>query len=238
MKTTAKILFFLLIIFSTTSCVLKGTRGNKQVTTKERIANSSFEGIKVSQGINLILTQGNEEEITVETDENLQDILITKVNNNQILEVYFDENVRKATVKNVYVTAKKINNLRSSSGSSIISENAIRSESVQLKSSSGSSIRVEIIATEINSIASSGSSIKIIGKTNNFTAKASSGSTINANRLEASEVTAKASSGSSMEVYASNILNATASSGGSINFDGNPKNQIKNTSSGGSVYKN
>ncbi|MDP2088314.1 MAG: head GIN domain-containing protein [Flavobacteriaceae bacterium] len=238
MKSIVKIPVLLLMLISTTSCVLTGIKGNSQVTTEDRNLNSKFDGIKVSQGINLILTQGNDEKITVETDENLQDILVTKVNNNNVLEVYFDKNVRKVSTKNVYVTAKDISLLSTSSGASLTSENAIRSESVQLKSSSGSSIRVEIVAHEITSAASSGSNIKIIGKTNNFTAKASSGSTIRANRLEAAEVEAKASSGASIDVNASEILIATASSGGSINFEGNPKKLIKNTSSGGSVHKN
>lgn len=238
MKTMAKIIFVLLMIISTTSCMICGTKGNREVITQERNPTSTFDGIKVSKGINLILTQGNDEKITVETDENLQDLLITNVNNNQLLEVYFDKNVRRATTKNVYVTAKNINLLKSSSGSSIISENAIRSESVQIKSSSGSSIRVEIVAPEISIAASSGSSIKIIGKTNNFTAKASSGSSIKADRLEAVEAEAKASSGAHIELNVTGVLTASASSGGSIDYEGNPKKLIKNTSSGGSVYKN
>lgn len=238
MKSIAKIIILLLVIISTTSCVLRGKKGNSHVTSEERTPNSSFDGIKVSQGINLVLTQGSDEKITVETDENLQDILITKVNNNHILEVYFDRQVRKASTKNVYVTAKNINLLSTSSGASLTSDDVINSESVQLKSSSGSNIRVEIISNDVSSSSSSGSSIKIIGKISNFSAKASSGSTIRANRLEASEVEAKASSGASIEVNASEILVATASSGGSINFEGTPKKLVKNTSSGGSINKN
>jgi len=238
MKSIIKFTVLLLVIASTTSCVLTGKKGNSHVTTEERSPNSSFDGIKVSQGINLFLTQGNDEKISVETDENLQDILITKVNNNNVLEVYFDQNVRKATSKNVYVTAKNINLLSTSSGASLTSEDVINSESVQLKSSSGSSIRVEIVATEVTSSSSSGSSIKIIGKTNMFTAKSSSGSTITADRLVASEVEAKVSSGASINVYATDALVATASSGGSIDYEGTPRRLVKNTSSGGSVHKN
>lgn len=238
MKSIAKIIILLLVIVSTTSCVLTGMKGNNHVTSEERTPNSSFDGIKVSQGINLFLIQGNDEKITVETDENIQDILITKVNNNRILEVYFDKNIRKATTKNVYVTAKNINLLSTSSGASLTSEEPIKSETVQLKSSSGSSIRVEIISNDISSSSSSGSSIKIIGKTTSFLAKSSSGSTIRAERLEAAEVEAKASSGANINVNASEVLDATASSGGSVNFEGTPKKLIKNTSSGGSIHKN
>lgn len=238
MKSIIKFIVLFLVIASTTSCVLTGTKGNSHVTTEERTPNSSFDGIKVSQGINLFLTQGNDEKITVETDENLQDILITEVNNNNVLEVYFKKNVRKATSKNVYVTAKNINLLSTSSGASLTCEDVINSESIQLKASSGSSLRVEVISNEVTSNSSSGSSIKIIGKTNLFTTKASSGSNIKADRLEASEVEAKASSGSSIDVNAIDALVATASSGGSIDYEGTPRRLVKNTSSGGSVYKN
>ena len=238
MKSIAKIIILLLVIISTTSCVLRGTKGNSHVTSEKRAPNSSFDGIKVSQGINLILTQGNEEKISVETDENLQDILITKVNNNHILEVYFDKRVRKATSKNVYVTAKNINLLSTSSGASLTSEDVINSESVQLKSSSGSSIRVEIVSNEVTSTSSSGSNIKIIGKTKMFTAKSSSGASIRADRFEAAEVEAKVSSGASIEVNATESLVANASSGGSIDYEGTPRRLVKNTSSGGSVHKN
>ncbi|MDP3352325.1 MAG: head GIN domain-containing protein [Flavobacteriaceae bacterium] len=238
MKSIIKFIVLLLVIISTTSCVLTGTKGNSHVTSEERTPNSSFDGIKVSQGISLFLTQGNDEKIIVETDENLQDILITKVNNNNILEVYFDENVRKATTKNVYVTAKNINLLSTSSGASLTSEDVINSESVQLKSNSGSSIRVEIVSNDVTSTSSSGSSIKIIGKTKIFSAKSSSGATIRADRFEADEVEAKVSSGASIDVFATDVLVATASSGGSIDYEGTPKRLVKNTSSGGSVHKN
>lgn len=238
MKTLLKSIALLAIFSITTSCVLTGTKGNQQVVTEERTVPDSFDGIDVSQGISVYINQGNEEKITVETDENIQDILKTTVNKNGILKIYFDEPVRSLKTKNVYVTVKNLQLLESSSGSSITAEEAINTESIQLKSSSGSSIRVEVVASNTVSKASSGSSIKLIGKTNSLDARASSGSTIRADRFEASEVEAKVSSGASIEVYATDVLTADASSGGSIEYNGNPKKIIKNTSSGGSVHKN
>jgi hypothetical protein len=238
MKTLVKSIALLVIFSITTSCVLTGTKGNQHVVTNERTVTNSFDGIDVSQGISVYVSQGDEEKITVETDENIQDLLKTTITNNGILKVYFDEPVRNVKTKNVYVTVKNIQLLESSSGSSITAEDAIRTESIQLKSSSGSSIRVEVLTTNATSKASSGSSIKLIGKATTLDARASSGSTIRADRFEASEVEAKVSSGASIEVYATDLLTAEASSGGSIEYNGNPKNIVKNTSSGGSVHKN
>lgn len=238
MKTILKSIAIIVLFSLTTSCVLTGTKGNQHVVTEERTVTDSFDGIDVSQGISVYITQGDEEKITVETDENIQELLKTTVTKNGILKIFFDEPVRNVKTKNVYVTVKNVQLLESSSGSSITAEEAIHTESIQLKSSSGSSIRVDVVSTNTITKSSSGSSIKLIGKTNSLDAKASSGSTIRADRFEASEVEAKASSGASIEVYATDILAADASSGGSIEFNGNPKKIIKNTSSGGSVNKN
>lgn len=238
MKTLVKSIALIILLSLTTSCVLTGTKGNQHVVTEERTVTYSFDGIDVSQGISVYITQGDEEKITVETDENIQELLKTTVTKNGILKIFFDEPVRNIKTKNVYVTIKNVQLLESSSGSTITAEEAIHAESIQLKSSSGSSIRVELVSTNTSSKASSGSSIKIIGRTNALDAKASSGSTIRADRFEASEVEAQVSSGASIEVYATDVLSADASSGGSIEFNGNPKKIVKNTSSGGSVHKN
>lgn len=237
MKSILKLGILLLVFITTTSCVLTGTKGNQHVTTENRTVDKSFDGIKVSQGINLFLKMGNEETITVETDENIQDILKTKVNQSNVLEVYFDENVRKVSTKNVYVTAKNIHLLSTSSGASITSEELINTESLQLKSSSGSSIRVEVVTNDAISKASSGSSIRIAGKSKHFEVKASSGSSIKADRFESSDVEANVSSGASIDLNVKDLLVANASSGGSIDYEGNPKKIVKNTSSGGSVHK-
>lgn len=241
MNTLTKITIFLTLLlvtlFTTTSCMvegLTGIRGNRNVISEDRTISSNFTSIKVQQGINLYLTQGKSTELVVEADENILDLLITEVKNNE-LKVYFDKNVYKAKARNVYLTASEISSIRTSSGAYVKSENTLQVSSLILDSSSGSSIKVYVNADEIESSTSSGADMDIFGKAKTISAKASSGSSIDADELETIDAYAKASSGANINVNVTGILTAKASSGGDIDYEGNPTDVNKDTSSGGSV---
>jgi len=237
MKTFTKLTAILLLFLTTTSCFvdgLTGIKGNGEVVSEDRTINSNFNEIKVQQGIQVFLTQGNSTELKVEADENIIDLLITEVKDNE-LKIYFEKNVNKAKSRNVYLTANEISKIRTSSGAMIKTENTLETNTLELDSSSGSSIKVTVNASEIISSSSSGSNIHVYGKTKSFSASASSGSSIDADKLETVNTSAKVSSGANIDVNVSGKLVAKASSGGSIDYEGNPTEVNKDTSSGGSV---
>lgn len=237
MKTFTKLTAILLLVLTTTSCFidgLTGIKGNGEVVSEDRTINSSFNEIKVQQGIQVFLTQGNSTELKVEADENIIDLLITEVKDNE-LQIYFEKNVNRAKSRTVYLTANEISKIRTSSGALVKTENTIETNSLELDSSSGSTIKVTVNASEISSSSSSGSNINIYGKTKTFSSSASSGSSIDADKLETINSSAKVSSGANIDVNVSGKLVAKASSGGSIDYEGNPTEVNKDTSSGGSV---
>ena len=239
-KITVLITTYLIILFTTSSCMVEGItgiKGSNNVVSEERTISSNFESIKVSQGISVHLTQDNSTELKVEADDNIIDLLVTEVKNNE-LTIYFEKNVYRAKARNVYLTTKNISQIRTSSGAHVTAENTIQTTALDLDSSSGSSIKIRVNANEISSEASSGSNVKIEGKTTIFSAKASSGSSIKADDLKTTDAKVKASSGSNIYVNVSGQLTAKASSGGDIDYEGNPTNIDKDTSSGGSVSSN
>ncbi len=236
-KITVLITTYLIILFTTTSCMMDGIKGSNNVVSEDRNISSNFESIKVSQGITVYFTQGNSTEINVEADDNIIDLLITEVKNNE-LKIYFEKNVYRAKARNVYITAKDISQIKTSSGAQVRSENTLQATILDLDASSGSLIKIHVNAKEIRSQASSGANLKIEGKTAMFSAKSSSGSSIKANGLKTTNANVKASSGANIHINVSGQLTAEASSGGHINFEGNPKNIDKDTSSGGSISSN
>jgi len=237
MKTLTKITAIIVLLITTSSCFIDGMtgiKGNGNVVSEDRTINSNFEMIKVQQGINLFLTQGNSTKLNVEADENIMDLLLTEVKNNE-LKIYFEKNVYRAKARNVYLTTNDISRIKTSSGASVKSENTLQVSVLELDSSSGSSIKIYVNADEITSSSSSGSDIDIYGKTKKFSAKASSGSSIDADELKTVDAYAKASSGANIDVNVTGNLTAKASSGGDIDYEGGPSNINKDTSSGGSV---
>ena len=239
-KITVLISIYLTLLFTTTSCGIDGIlgiKGNKNVVSEDRTVNADFEIISVQQGINLFITQGESVQLNVEADENILDILMTEVKNNE-LKIYFKKNVYQAKARNVYLTASTISEIKASSGASVKSENTILAKSLDLDSSSGSSIVIYTNTNELTSESSSGSTITIFGKSEIFSAKASSGSSINANELKTFDAITKVSSGADIKVNVTGKLTAKASSGGAIDYKGNPEDVDKEATSGGSVSEN
>ncbi|WP_299668649.1 head GIN domain-containing protein [uncultured Polaribacter sp.] len=240
MKKSINQFFTVLFIASIfTSCgvdMLNRVNGNRNVVVKERKPQDRFSGIKVSTGIDLYISQGNKNTITVEADENLHDIIITEVKDG-VLKIYSDKNIWQAKARKVYVTLENLDLLRATSGSDVYSETTIKTAAISITATSGADIRIEVDAESVETNATSGSDIKISGTSINHASSATSGSSIDAYNLKSNNVIVNASSGADINIYASQKIEAKASSGGDVDFKGNPAKVTKKSSSGGSVSK-
>lgn len=212
----------------------EGVDGNGNVSTIERDISSDFSEIKVSQGLDLHITQSNDVALTVEADANLHDLIMTDVENN-ILRIYATENIRRASSKKVILNIKDISTIKATSGSDVFSTNTIEVDHLELNTTSGSEIELEVKTQSLSCHSTSGSDIKVSGTTKTLTASATSGSDINASNLEAETSNVKATSGADISVNTTKALTAKATSGGDIRYSGNPEKVKKSDTSAGSV---
>ena len=211
-----------------------GIKGSGNITTETRTANQDFKSIEVSRGIKVIVEQSDNKSITVEADDNLQQHIITKIENG-VLKIESDKNYNATETPLVKVKMPVTNSLSTSSGSEITSSGTLISENMDVKSSSGSQININVEADAIKIESTSGSSIEVGGKALKVETSSSSGSTIDAKNLMANEVFSQTSSGSNTSVYPIVKLDAKASSGSNISYHKIPKTVSKEESSGGSV---
>jgi hypothetical protein len=228
-------LLFVAILFS--SCAVdmfNRVNGNRNVVTEDRSTKEDFTKIKVSTGLDLYISQGSKNQITVEADENLQEIILTEVNDG-ILKIYSKKNIWKAKARKVYVTIKNLEAITATSGSDVYTNEALEVNNLNISATSGADIHVSVDANTIETTATSGSNIEVFGASNNHISKATSGASIDAYQLRSKNVTVKVTSGANINVYASESIDAKATSGGDIDFKGSPKKVNKKTSSGGSV---
>lgn len=235
MKTTYFIALFVLA-FGLQSCVItNGKVGNGHVILENRPVSAEFNAIKSSAGIDVYITQGNENEIVVETDENLQEYIATEISGNT-LKIYPEKSIRRSKALKVHVTFIDIERLSASSASSINTTSEIRSQNLDLSTSSGASASLEVLSENLEAKASSGSEITLSGKAQSFLVQSTSGATIRARDLQTIRCSATASSGSEIRVHVKEELEASASSGADIRYFGEAGTSIKQ-SSGGSVRK-
>lgn len=214
----------------------KKIKGNGIPISQNRTVEGTFEKIEVSAGIDLMVSQNETFSISVLTDENVQSLISTKLENGVLVVTSLGS---FSTVKSpeVRVSLPIISGLQSSSGAYIKGVNTLKSKSLILSSSSGSDIKLDVDVDFISLESTSGSDIEVTGKALKVETSSSSGSDIDAGNLMANEVFAQVSSGSSTKVYPIILLNAKASSGGDITYKNVPKRLEKEESSGGSISK-
>lgn len=238
MKTSInKILTLLLVTTLFSSCaadMFNRVTGNRNVVTKNRSSKQDFTKIKVSTGLDLYLSQGSETKIVVEADENLQDIIMTEINDG-VLKIYSEKSIWRAKARKVYVTVQNLEALTATSGSDVYTKETFKVNDVKISSTSGADIRISINANTVETSSTSGSDIEISGVANNHISSATSGASIDAYELQSKNATVKVSSGADINIYASETINAKATSGGDIDYKGNPKQVNKKSSSGGSI---
>jgi len=237
MTTLTKIIVSTLLSLSLFSCHFDfGETGNGNVTIEDRNVTESFTSIKATEGLNVYLTQSDTESITVEADENLQELIITEVENG-VLKIHTKKNIGRSKSKKVMVSFKTISGITSTSGSNVYSTNTIKVDDLELKSTSGSNMTLEINTTALNSKSTSGSNLRLSGSTSQIIAEATSGSNIKAGDLNSESSEVKATSGANITVNTSKKLVAKASSGGHVKYYGDPETVDKSDDVSGNISK-
>lgn len=239
MKRTKGLVSMMGMIWLLSSCVYADSEGIQ----KETRSLAPFTEIKVSTGVQLFLTQGDENVAIVEADGSIIDNVIVE-SKNGVLEIHykssgwnlFGRNLRHGEIK-VLLTFTRLEALKASSGSSVHSQNFLELDHFDLSVSSGANSSLSLSAAKVNMDASSGANIKMNGSAQLIYAEASSGANIKANDLTAQTGEVRASSGGNVQVYVDGDVDAKASSGGSVTVFGNAVLRNIEQSSGGSVNK-
>jgi hypothetical protein len=234
-KIIAAVFTILLISAVTSAQIWESVRGNHNVVKKERKV-QPFKGVKVSSGIDVYLSQGSNERVVVEADENLHEYIKTEVSNG-VLKVYSEANIRDAERKRVYVTTEEINYVATSSAGDIIGETPVKTDKLDVSASSAGDIALEVTADEINVDISSSGDVTLRGTSRKLDASLSSAGDLNANDLEVKEAEISASSAGDADVNVSDKIIARASSAGDITYTGNPKYIDAHSSSAGGIHR-
>lgn len=210
------------------------TKGNGNVSTQNRTITSDFQKIEVGNGIEAVISQSENKSISVETDENLQEIIRTQIEDG-VLKISAASGYSASKSPKVRVHLPVISGLTASSGSILKSDNTLIVNDIAIKSSSGSEMTIQIEANDMSISASSGSSSTISGKAQKLSTDTSSGSDLNCKNLMANAVVSEASSGSTTKITPIESLEAKASSGAAIDYFKKPKTIFIKESSGGSI---
>lgn len=218
MKSLIKPALLLLLIASFNPSLSKA-----QETRNVSIAN--FSEVSVSAGIELVITQGASESAKIVAKEGVIDEVVIEKNGNSVHVGWKEHmNLTNNPFKNrsakVYISYKNLNSIGASSGSSLTTENVLKTNKLSVRVSSGASINAKVSCTDIELRTSSGASASLSGTASNMDSQSSSGSTINAVNLVTDYAKVKTSSGADVKVNVNKGLETATSSGGNIRYKG------------------
>ena len=216
---------------------------DSDATVKKEVKISAFDEIKVSQGIKVIVYQGEfPGKVSVATTPSAQDFLQVKVDDGTLKVYYDNKDMATKKIKGpsiITVTIPELEEADLSSGSSLVLSGAFKSKGkMDFDLSSGSYLKIEnLTCAKLSLNTSSGANATVVNFRGDLDADSSSGSSISVKEAVGGVMTVDASSGSSISLKSneSDEIRASASSGASISLSGRTERLTRQASSGGSV---
>lgn len=202
----------------------------------------AFRSIKVSDGIDLYLSQGNEESVAVSASrDEYRNRIKTEVVDGVLKITYDRESLNDWTSGGkklkAYVSFKTLDKLTASAGAEIRIQGSIKEEVLSIYLNSGAVLRGKIEAGKIIMEAESGAHATLSGNSGTFNLNANSGAKVSAYDLSAGKADLRCTTGAKIEVTVNEELKVDASTGGNIHYKGDAKMTDVNTRLGSSVKK-
>ena len=178
---------------------------------------AGFHAIRISGGIDLYFSQGDEAVAVSAASTSDRDKIVTEVVNG-VLKIYMDSHnwgVRGDRKLKAYVSCKVLDALEASGGSDINIKDALKGEKLNLTMSGGSDLRGKFIVGNLAITQSGGSDSYISGSAAELSLIASGGSDFHGYDLLAEEGNIQASGGSDVNYKGAAVIRAKQSSGSS-----------------------
>jgi len=197
----------------------------------------SFQSIRVGDGIDLYIVQGDEDGVVVSATEIAQRDKMRTIVEDGELRIFvstggFNWKGRKFKA---YVSVKTLNRLRASGGADIIVQGELKLDKLNLVLTGGSDFTGQVAVTDLTVDQSGGSDMHIKGNVVNLKVEASGGSDFKGDNLVAEYAIIDVSGGSDATLTVNKEMAAEASGGSDVKYKGKPVIKYKSATGGGSV---
>ena len=208
-------LFFVITLFAQKQFVV-------DANAEMRTIDKSFSEIKVSDGIDIYLSQSDKEAIAVSASEEKYKVNIKTVIEGNTLRIYYDGEKwwGKNKKMTVYVSFMNLEKLHASGASDITVAGTIKTASLKILLSGASDFKGDVSVTSLDMDLSGASDVTISGTAINLNIESSGASDVKGYDLKTDICTAKASGASDISVTVNKELNAHASGASSISLSG------------------
>lgn len=186
---------------------------------------SGFTGVSVNSGIDLYLTQGNSEKLTLEVKGFEEDEVRAEVKNGT-LKLYVDRqgswgiNWGRNRYVKAYLTFRSLQNLQANGGADVTNQGTLQFNDLNLQANGGADVKLSLKADELNVQANGGADVELRGSARRLNADGNGGADLEASKLTAEVVAARSTGGSDVYVYATKEVSLEASGGADLYYAG------------------
>ena len=236
-KSINRALSVLIILVFGASAVSAQVRGSGSVVKQEREV-GDFHGVVVKSGIDLTVKQGSQPALVIETDDNLQEYIISEVKEG-ILYVYVRKNsqITRSNAMDAHVTVKDLEKISASGGGDVESLTMINTGEISIDLSGGGDLSFKLTANRALCELSGGGNASLEGSIREYKASLSGGGDLDLEG-EIGMIDIELSGGGdamiSTEGKTSGIV-ADMSGGGNLNMETDCENLKISSGGGGNV---
>ncbi len=198
-----------------------------------------YHAIKISDGIDLYLSYGEEAVVVSASETKYRDRISTVVENGILKISYDDHGISWNSNRKLkaYVSFKKLDALAASGGCDVTVDGTIKANELEIHISGGSDFKGAVDVETLNVNQSGGCDVDITGKAKHVSIDASGGSDFNGYGLVTDVCTVQANGGSDVEVTVNKELSAKASGASDITYKGGASVKESKASGASSVSK-
>lgn len=202
---------------------------------------SGFHAIRISNAIDLYLTQSGTETVAVSASEDKYRDRIKTVVENGVLRIWYDNDNWKWNTGNkklkAYVSIKEIDKLTASGACDVMIDGVLRSNSLDVDLAGASDLRGTLEIGTLNIDQSGASDASVSGRASSLKIELAGASTFKGFDLSVQNCQAHASGASDIRITVTKELNARASGASSIHYKGDAVIRDLHSSGASSVSK-
>jgi hypothetical protein len=211
---------------------IKGS-GNK-VSENRQI--SSFVGLDVSGGFEVVLTQGSQNSVSIEADDNLMKEIITEVRGGE-LNIYTKGNVYPSNKMIANITFVNLEDIDISGAVKVTATNNLKFNRLTIDGSGASNVNFTAEMNALDADFSGASTVNLSGKANQLSVECSGASKLYLSEFQTESASLELSGASYAEVWVTEKLSIEASGASDVRYKGEPKDINSDTSGASKVRK-
>ncbi len=226
-------------IFMLGACTITTNKSNDNadLTTEDRKI-SAFSKLVVHGVFNLYLSQGDQEALRIEADEEtLGKIIIENTGDRLLIELEEGFELFDREQINIYLTITDIDSFEFEGVGNIKTETILRLTDLDIKGDGVGNTKLELEADRIDAEFNLVGNVTLSGNVETINLKNNGLGNVNASDLKAQYMTLNSNGIGNVEVYCEKEISITANGIGKVTYDGNPEVKNLNRNGIGKVEK-